>query len=390
MSAHAERAHAKLSASGSHRWLACPGSVRLESQFPDQSSEYAAEGTAAHELAELMLHYKLGELNQRQYDAQLKKHKAGEHYSQEMHEYMETYTDLVIERINTTRSETPDATVLLEHRLDFSPWVPDGFGTGDVVIISEGTVEIIDLKYGKGIPVSAWENSQMRLYALGAYHEFSFIYDVDTVKMTIVQPRLDNISEDTLTVEELLDWAEKVVKPKAQEALSDDGELVAGDHCRFCRARHTCRVRAEANLALARYDFQDPNLLSLEEIGEVLAKADELKAWVGDVEKYALEQAHKHGVKIPGWKLVEGRSNRRYKDEDQVAERLISEGYSEKDIFQKKLLGISKMEKVVGKLSFQELLGDLVIKPAGKPVLVPESDKRPELNSIESAQKDFS
>lgn len=382
--AHAERAHAKLSASGSSRWLACTGSVQLESGFPETTTTYAEEGTAAHELSELMLQLKTGELTKRQYGGRLKKHKSGQYYSQEMVDYCEAYTDIVIERINESKAKTPDAEVLFEQRLDFSEWVPGGFGTGDVVIIAEGMVEVVDLKYGKGVPVSAENNSQMRLYGLGAWHEFNFIYGVDKIRMTIVQPRLDSISTEELTEAELLEWAEKVVKPKAQEATNGEGSFVAGDHCKFCKARATCRTRADANLELARHEFRDPPLLSVDEIADVLAKADQLRSWANDIEGYALEQAHRNGVKFPGWKLVEGRSNRIYSDKDAVADTLVMEGYEEEKIFKPRdLRGITDMQKVLGKKQFEQLLSDWIIKPEGKPKLAPESDKRPELRSAE-------
>jgi hypothetical protein len=307
-----------------------------------------------------------------------------------MEDYVQVYVDFVIERIHEAQAISTDAVILLEQRLDFSSWVPNGFGTGDVVLIADGVMEIIDLKYGKGIPVSAEDNSQMRLYALVALYQFGMLFDVEKVKMTIVQPRLDSISTDEIEAEKLLDWADSFVKPRAEMAVNGEGEFAAGDHCRFCRARATCRKRAEANLEMAKYDFQDPDLLSIEEIGEILVQAEELQKWAKDVQAHALEQAEKHGVKFPGWKLVEGRSNRKYTDEGAVAQTLLAEGFGEDKIYTKSLMGISAMEKSIGKKTFGELLTDLVIKPTGKPTLVPESDKRPEINSTASAIADFS
>lgn len=381
-----ERDHAILSASGAHRWLVCTPSARVEQQFPDESGEYAEEGTVAHALAEVRLRQALGERVRLPNGFRDSKH-----YSESMESYIEEYVSLVIERINEHRATGSEPVVLFEQRLDFSKWVPEGFGTGDVVIISDLGIEVIDLKYGRGVPVSAIGNEQLRLYGLGAYDRYSILYDLPNVIMTIVQPRLDSITTDVMTTEELLAWAEETVRPKADLAWEGKGEFVAGEHCRFCRARHTCRARAEANLALAaeEFAFEDPSVLSLEEIGVVLDRAEELNRWVKDVTKYAQTQAEKYGVKIPGWKLVEGRSNRKYTDESAVAKKLVEAGYSEEEIHEKVLLGISKMEKLLGKSKFMELLADLVIKPAGRPTLVPESDKRPEINSTASAQADF-
>ncbi len=381
--------HAILSASGSEKWLNCPPSARLEEQITEEKSEYAAEGIFAHKLAELHLQNYLKLIKKAEYDKKLKQLKENEFYSQEMEDYIQIYIDIAIEKINEAKNRSKDAIVFLEQQLDFSPWVPEGFGTGDVVIISDGIVEVVDFKYGKGVPVSAEENTQMRLYGLGAVNLFNILYDIKTIRMTIVQPRLDSVSTESLSVKELLIWGDTTVKPKAKLAFKGEGEFQAGDHCRFCRAKATCRARAEANLELARYDFQDPALLSNDEIAEILFKADELKAWAADIQTYALEQAYKHGIKFNGWKLVEGRSNRKYTDEEEVAKILIEKGYNEDDIYKKSILNITAMEKLLGKKKFGELLDDLVIKPPGKPTLVPETDKRPELSSVAAAIEDF-
>lgn len=381
--------HAILSASGSEKWLNCPPSARLEEQITEEKSEYAAEGTFAHKLAELHLQNYLKLIKKVEYDKKLKQLKENEFYSQEMEDYIQIYIDIAIEKINEAKSRSKDAIVFLEQQLDFSPWVPEGFGTGDVVIISDGIVEVVDFKYGKGVPVSAEENTQMRLYGLGAVNLFNILYDIKTIRMTIVQPRLDSVSTESLSVKELLIWGDTTVKPKAKLAFKGEGEFQAGDHCRFCRAKATCRARAEANLELARYDFQDPALLSNDEIAEILFKADELKAWAADIQTYALEQAYKHGIKFDGWKLVEGRSNRKYTDEEEVAKILIEKGYNEDDIYKKSILNITAMEKLLGKRKFNAILNDLVVKPAGKPTLVPETDKRPELSSVAAAIEDF-
>lgn len=381
--------HAILSASGADRWLNCTPSARLEQQFPEEKSKYADEGSFAHKLAELHLEYHLGHIKKAVYEKGLQIMKQDAFYSQEMEDYVQTYVDAAIEKINAARARTKDAVILLEQKIDFSPWVQEGFGTGDLIIIADKVLEIIDFKYGKGVPVSAEENSQMRLYGLGALNQFDMLYDIEKIAMTIIQPRLDNISTEELKADELLTWGDEYVKPRAELAFKGEGEFVTGDHCRFCRAKATCRARTEANLELARYDFQDPPLLSHDEIADILFKAEELKAWVADVQAYALDQAENHGVKFPGWKLVEGRSNRKYLDEEAAAKVLIGAGYEEDKIYVKSLLGITAMEKFVGKKKFAELLKDLVIKPPGKPTLVPESDKRPEIGSTASAVEDF-
>ncbi|UOQ93389.1 DUF2800 domain-containing protein [Halobacillus shinanisalinarum] len=391
MSGHATRDHAILSASGSSRWLTCTPSAQLEEQYENTTSVFAEEGTTAHELAEDFLRKELGLIAKGTFTRRLNKmKKENEHYSQSMLDYVENYATIVLEHISELKQYSSDVLTLLEERLDFSRWVPQGFGTGDVVLVADQTLEVIDLKYGKGVPVSAEGNTQMRLYALGALNQFEMLYDIENVRMTIVQPRLDSVSTDEIAASDLLDWADEVVQPKAHEAIEGEGNFVAGEHCRFCKARSQCRARAEKNLELAQHDFQEPPLLSYEEIGEILPKADELQKWAKDVQNYALDQAEKHGAKFPGYKLVEGRSNRKYTDEAAVIKRLKDEGYSEEDIYDMKVNGITKMEKAIGKKPFKEYLSEYVIKPAGKPTLVKESDKRPEINSTDSAVEDFS
>lgn len=381
--------HSILSASGAARWTACTPSAQLESQFEEEQSSYAAEGTFAHAMAELILRYNNGEMTKKAFSTWLNKMKTNEFYSQELQDYVEDYVKSVWEIVNETRAVCPDALVLFEQRLDFSEYVPEGFGTGDVVIVADDLVNIIDLKYGKGVGVSAEGNPQLRLYGVGAYLEHSMLYDIQRVRMTIIQPRLENISSEELPEEELLSWAENEIKPKAQLAIAGEGEFKVGDHCRFCKARKTCRARAEYNLELAKLEFQNPELLSDAEIGEVLGRADELARWVTDITGYALEQALK-GTRFPGWKLVEGRSNRKYEDEELVKMRLLDAGYRKDDILKpEELLGITALEKFLGKKCFAEKLGDLIIRPAGKPVLVVESDKRPELSTTTSAKDDF-
>lgn len=375
--------HAILSASGASRWLACPPSARLEENYPNKSSEFAKEGTLAHELGELGLQKNLGLITTRKYNSEVKKILANELYTADMPDYVEIYLDTCMEKVAEAKAKTPDALFKIEQKLNFSEWVPEGFGTGDFVIIADGTMEICDLKYGKGVPVSAIGNEQMRLYALGAITEFSFLYDIEKVKMTIIQPRLDSISTDEITTEKLLEWAEEYVKPTAQLAYEGEGEFCSGDHCKFCRAKAVCKARADKNMELAKYDFQEPNALDYEDIAFILGRADELVKWATDVKDYALEKALE-GEEFPGWKVVEGRSNRKWKDEDKVGEVLLGQGFLENIIYTKKLTGITNMEKSIGKKEVNRLLGDYIIKPQGKPTLAPEGDKRPVYNSAEA------
>lgn len=384
-------AHAVLSPSSSHRWLTCTPSARLEEKFPDETSEYAAEGSFAHSFAELKLKKHLGQMDTRAFNKKRKELEGNQYYSAELVDYIESYTSFAAERISEAQSRSSDAVVMLEQRLDFSRWVPGGFGTGDLVIVADGIMEIVDLKYGKGVQVYAEDNPQMKLYGLGALALYEMLYDIQTVRMTISQPRLDHISTAEMSVEELLKWADEYLRPRAELAMAGTGAFAAGEHCRFCRARFTCRARAEANLELAGHDFCDAFLLSHEEIANVLGKAEELAAWVSDIKEYALDQALNHNVKFSGWKLVEGRSNRKYFDECKVAEVLIKAEYPEEKIYKPlELLGITAMEKELGKKKFVELLSGLLVKPPGKPTLAPESDKRPEISSADSAKADFS
>ncbi|MCI6277129.1 MAG: DUF2800 domain-containing protein [Clostridium sp.] len=375
--------HAILSASGASRWMACPPSARLEQGFENKTSEYAEEGTLAHELGELGLRKALGEISTRKYNSEIKKIGTHKLYSADMPDYVEIYTDTCIEKVSEAKAKTPDAVFKVEQRLDFSEWVPGGFGTGDFVIIADGTMEICDLKYGKGVPVSANNNKQMMLYALGAIQEFSFLYDIEKVKMTIIQPRLDNISTFEVTADDLLKWAEEYVKPTADLAFKGEGEFCAGDHCQFCRAKAVCKARADKNMELAQYDFQKQDTMDNNDIAFVLSRVDELVKWASDVKDYALEQALQ-GEEYDGFKVVEGRSNRKWSSEDKVGQILIGEGFKESIIYTTKLDGISKIESAIGKKEVQRLLGDYIIKPPGKPTLVPVSDKREPYNPAKS------
>lgn len=382
--------HAKLSASGAHRWIACPGSYSLEKDIPDKSSEAAQEGTVAHSLAEAMIKYNNGMISKTAFNRKYKEIKESQYYCEEMDDCIRSYADQVWEIFNEIKKGTPDAILESEQRLDFSEYVPGGFGTGDVVIIADGVLQIIDLKYGKGVRVDAEGNPQLRLYGIGAVSEWDMLYDIRSVRMTIIQPRLDHISTEELPIDELRKWAEEKVKPAAEEALSCKGSFHPGEvQCRFCKAQATCRARAEENLKLAQYEFKDPPQLTDDEIADVLSRVDELVRWASDVKDYALKTAVDDGVAYPGWKLVEGRSNRIYTNEDKIREALINEGYAEEEIYKKKILGVTAMQKLLGKKKFDELIGDYIEKPEGKPVLVPESDRRPAINKNSEAVNDF-
>jgi len=381
---HADRAHSLLSASKAEQWINCPPSARLQEGIPDRRSEYAEEGTAAHELAELRLRRRLLPCNRakrKELDDAIEAFKASnKFYDAEMETAVTFYCEIVEERFMAAKARSRDAIVLFEEQLDFSEWVPEGKGIGDIVLIADGVMEIIDLKYGKGVPVSAVGNPQIRLYALGALAGYGYLYDIREVHMTIVQPRLDNISTDIMAVDELLEWAESVVRPAAELAFTGKGDFKAGDHCRWCKVKATCRARADKNMQALQYEFQDPALLTIDEIGQILHIADQLAAWAKDVQEYALDQAVR-GTRFPGWKLVEGRSNRRITDEEEAVKRLGSAGITQ--FMRTSLLPLGELEKRVGKKQLAELLGELIQKPPGKPVLVPETDRRPEINSVE-------
>lgn len=380
--------HARLSASGAKKWINCPGSIQLEENFEDKPSQFAEEGTNAHALGEAKIRLATKEYNRTKYHNAIRNLEITE----DMEDYAESYKNYVIERYNSALQKTPDAILMLEQRLDFSKYVPDGFGTGDAVIIAEGKLEIIDLKYGKGVEVSAVDNPQLRLYALGAYEAFDMLYGFDTVEMTIYQPRLDNISSENISVVELLEWGESV--KKAAQLANDDSviECVAGKHCDtgFCKARPVCRAYAEERQKMAVYDFKPPAMLTVAEIADIIEQSASLEKWAKLVCDYALEQAYKHGVEYPGYKVVEGRSNRKYsKPDSEVAKILTDNGYQESDILVHKLKGITDIEKLLGKKTFAEVLGSYVVKPPGKPTLVCSEDKRPAINSAMQAQEDF-
>lgn len=378
--------HARLGPSAAHRWINCPGSVALSEQVSATTGgAYAEEGTVAHSLAELKLRKYLGELRGAAYTSKLKKIQSSEYYNNEMEEATDFYVDAVLERLAAAGE---DAELMVEQQFGLDQWVPESFGTSDAVVIGSGVIEVIDLKYGKGVRVDAPGNPQLRLYGLGAAGLFGDLYDFETVRETIVQPRLDHVSTEEISLGDLTGWASEVVAPAARMAMDDAEIWEAGEWCRFCPAKAICRARAEANLELAKLDFKQPPLLSDEEIGEILQKAGELEKWAADVAAYALEQALA-GKHFDGWKLVEGKSNRKYADDLKVAETLKAAGFDEAVLYERKLYGITAMEKIIGKKKLTETLGELIVKPAGKPTLVPESDKREAIKTAEAAAADF-
>ena len=369
------KAHAILSASSSHRWLNCPPSARLCETYEDKGSDYAAEGTDAHSLCEYKLRKALG----------MEATDPTEHlawYNEEMEDCANGYAAYILELVEAAKETCADPVVLIEQRVDFSRWVEQGFGTSDAILISDGTLHVVDYKHGLGVLVEADNNPQMMCYALGALELFDAIYDIDTVAMTVYQPRRQNISTFEMSKVDLYRWADEVLKPTAELAFAGDGNFLCGEWCGFCKAKHECRARAEANLMLAQYDFKLPPLLEDTEIEVILSRADQLVSWVNDIKEYALQQAIS-GKEWTGFKLVEGRSNRRYTDEAAVTQAVNNAGF---DPYERKLLGITAMQKLLGKSRFDELLSPYIEKPQGKPTLVPESDKRPVMNN---AKTDF-
>ena len=368
--------HAILSASSSHRWLNCSPSARLEQEFEDRETEAAAEGTAAHALCEHKL--------RRALKLQSRRKPISRYDCDEMDMHTDNYVQFVLEMLSEARRHCADPLINIEQRLDFSCYVPDGFGTGDCIIIGDKTMHVIDFKYGQGVLVDAEQNPQMMLYALGALRLFDSLYDIEEVAMTIYQPRRENISTWTISVADLKTWAEEELIPRAKLAFEGKGDFMPGPWCTFCKAAVKCRARAEEKLALARYEFAQPPLLTDAEIEEILGKLDDLTRWAEEIKAYAQDAALNHGKQWNGYKVVEGRSVRKYTNEEAVVEAANAAGYH--DIFRKTLLPITEMEKLMGKQEFQTILGGLVVKPAGKPTLVPASDKRP---AITSANTDF-
>lgn len=378
------REHALLSASGASRWLACPPSARLEDTFPETTSAFAEEGTLAHEMAAVELQKYLFHIPAVEYTAAWTRFRMDKRVTPDFKAAVNTYVDSAIEAIRSARAINRDAVILVEQRLDYSHLVPEGFGTGDLVTLCDGVAEVRDLKFGRGVVISPENNTQLMLYGLGALNEFGMLYDIHTVRLTIHQPRLQEASQSwDLSVQELLSWAE-TIPPIAAQAWAGEGEFTPGDHCRWCRAKGQCRARAEAHLKLAEKEFSPPPLLSDEEIAVVLGQVDGLVKWAADIKSYALKTACA-GKKFSGWKLVRGRSNRRYKDQTGAARVLLDAGFQEAAIYQppaeRQLIPLTEMEKLITRKTFTDLLSPFVEKPLGAITLVAESDRRPEVEA---------
>lgn len=379
--------HALLSASSAHRWLHCTEAPLLEKEFPDSTSDYAKEGTLAHELCELKLKKYTTVMAKGTYTKQHNKIMKSELWQNEMEETSERYLDYIKD---ITMSYTVKPVILTEKRVDFSRYVPEGFGTADCLILAGDTLHVVDYKHGKGVVVDADHNPQMMLYALGAMSELSLLYRFKFVHMAIVQPRVNNISEFTMSADDLIEWGEAIVKPKAEAAISGNGEFEAGDWCRFCRAKRQCKTRYEANDSLyPELSAQhDPRLITLAELGEYLKRGRDMAAWLEDMKEYALSESLA-GAEVPGWKAVEGRGSRAFTDTDEAVDTLIKNGIDESVLYERRVLTLAQMEKAVGKKAFGELVGDLVVKNPGKPTLVEESDKRPKITNQPTAADVF-
>lgn len=361
--------HSVLGASAADRWMNCTPSAQLTAGMEDETTTFAAEGTAAHALCEWKVRKAL--------KMRAGRRPTSDYWTDEMEEFTDDYRDFIMDLVGQAKLTCKDPVTLIEQHLDFSCYVPDGFGTGDFLLVADRELNVVDFKYGRGVAVYADHNPQMMLYALGALNLFDCLYDIEQVTMTIFQPRLSSISTWTISAEELYKWAEEVLKPKAELAAKGEGEFISGSWCKFCKARNTCRARAESFLELAKMEFQPPALLSDEEVAEVMEKADELSKWASDVMAYAQAEAIENGKRWNGYKLVEGRSTRRFIDEKKVEEAAKGAGYT--DIYNKSLITLTAFEKLMGKDTFKEVLGSYVTKPAGKLTLVPVSDKRPEV-----------
>lgn len=382
-------AHALLSPSAASRWMACPASARATEGIEENTSSAAEEGTAAHALAEIKLKRALKQITKKKYETELDDIKATGYYNEEMEEHTDTYVNHVMEAFAEAKAKTPDATIEIEARLDFSDCIPEGFGTGDVIIIADGEMSVIDFKYGKGVEVDAENNPQMMIYALGAIRAFEDFYDIRSVWMQIVQPRLSNFSGMLRGVEHLHKWRDEELAPAAKAAWDGKGIFVPGeDQCRFCKINRTCKARADHHMNLKEtYELEKANTLTAGDIATILMQVDDLKRWAEAIKEYALEKAME-GVEIPGFKVVEGRSNRKITDEEAAAERLRKEGYTEEEIYNIKLKGITDLEKKVGKSELAQILDGVIEKPVGKPALVPETDKRPAL-SLSTVESEF-
>lgn len=380
-------AHALLGPSSAARWMACPPSVNLTKDMPDTTSEYAAEGSLAHEIAELKLKKKIVDpgMSTRKFNAEMKKLKEKELYQEEMQEFTDIYVDFIQEQMCACEN-TPF--VAVEQKVDFSQYVPQGFGTADCILISGDTIHIIDFKYGRGVVVDAEENPQMLLYALGAYLAYNFLYDIKRIQMSVVQPRVSHFSSWECDVDYLLSFAEKA-KEKALMAAEGQGEFQAGKHCKFCKAKTTCRTRAEENLELEGWQYTLPPLLKADEVGHILKKAEDLAAWAKELKEWALSECL-NGNEIPGWKAVHGRGSRSFTNTDEAVKMLIEKGIAEELLYERKYLTLAQMEKVVGKKDFNDIVGNLIVMKEGSPTLVVETNKREAITNRIKAEEEFS
>lgn len=386
---HSERAHALLGASSSGRWLTCTPSARLEEQFPEQpESEYAKEGTFAHELSELEIRYALDMINLEDFVGRKNELMKSDFYNDEMIEETDKYIAHVRDSWKEAKAADKFAEILIEDRIDLTEYIPEGFGSNDVVILSASTLYVKDLKFGKGVRVSAKDNSQLMLYALGALEKHGFNYEIETIHLEINQPRLNNVSTHELSALELLAWGEVFVKPRAKMAFAGEGDFKAGDHCRWCKAQVKCRANAEHNLAITKEAFAEPVLLDDSQLLEIFDKAPAFIKWVNQITEFIKSEALA-GRKWEGFKLVEGRSNRVITNEEAVSFKLLGEGFKREDYLNMKLKGITDLTKLLGAKTFETLVGPYVVKPPGKPALVTIDDPRPEINSAEAVKEDF-
>nr|DAP54677.1 MAG TPA: Protein of unknown function (DUF2800) [Caudoviricetes sp.] len=384
---HKERAHAKLSASGASRWATCPGSVQMEDGIPDKESVYAQEGTLAHEMSELKLKHYLDPkgFGKRKLNAAIKKLKENELYQAEMDSFTDTYVDFIKEK---ALSFSSNPYIEIEKRVDFSRWVDGGFGTCDCILIHGSTLSIIDLKYGKGVPVSSEQNEQLILYALGAYDAFNLIYNLDKIELNIVQPRINNFSTWEISLTELLLWGD-YFKVQAEKALGGNGELVpSAKACKFCKARDICTARAENNLSLESEIKLKPNEIPKDKLYEYISRGEDIAKWVADLKAYALDMCLK-GEDVKGLKAVAGRTSRSWTNQDEAINKLIEGGIDEAIIYDKVPLTLAKLEKALGKQQFTTLVGDMVVTSEGKPTLVFENDKRPAITNTVNATSIF-
>lgn len=383
-----DRTHALLNPSGGERWMRCSPSARLTEHIADEDSDYAKEGTLAHSLWETFLKDKLGIWNPLQVVRQLEKIQSDRLYHKDMTKYAYEFSAYVLEVYNFYKAKDPTTVLIIEEEIDLSAFIPEGRGHVDIAIVTKDKIIAIDFKYGQGVWVSAKDNTQLKIYALGVLDKYLLDRDIEEIELTVYQPRLDNIDTDVIDIQTFTSWVSEVLQPAAQKAWKGDGEQVAGSHCKFCKIRSTCRANADFNLQLADLAFQEIYTLTDEEIKDILGKVDMLTAWAGDVKAYALSEAIK-GRKWEGLKLVEGRSNRKFKSEAKVVKMLTDNGFPEERIYNKTIKNFTEFQAELGKKYFDTLFKGFIIKPQGKPTLVPLSDRREEFKLQRSAEEDF-